>query len=429
MFKREKDAVKSVVKKEEYKMLEKEYKHKIKERRTALKKKVAKAKCVFKWEKDAVKSVVKKEEYKKLEKEYKHKIKERRTDSWQNFVTEVGNDEPFGIVYKQAAGKTRPNAAISSLRTANGATMSMQETASVLLNTHVPDDTTLEDRPKLTKIRDSVKTPPDTENSPAFVLGEVKVAVKNFKNHKAPGPDLIEVVVLKKALAIIPSQIVRLLNGCLKYGTFPEVWKEGSLRLVIKGIDKDEMDPKSYRPICLLSVIGKLFEKLLVMRLSSTALAPDRISSRQFGFMQKRSTEDAIVELRQIVTECTSRYLLALLFDVKGAFDNVLHAIILHHLKTSDCPRNIYNVMLSYFENRTVKIAWGDQEISKRATKGCPQGSVIGPPCWNISFDPLLETLAGSAGIQFLAYADDLLVLVKGESKEQLRKKRNGSPV
>ena len=41
-------------------------------------------------------------------------------------------------------------------------------------------------------------------------------------------------------------------------------------------------DPKSYRPICLLPVIGKLFEKLLKMRLTDTALAPGRVSDRQF---------------------------------------------------------------------------------------------------------------------------------------------------
>ena len=44
--------------------------------------------------------------------------------------------------------------------------------------------------------------------------------------------------------------------------------------MFLKGEGKDEKDPRSYRPICLLSVIGKLFEKLLMKRLNKTVLSP-----------------------------------------------------------------------------------------------------------------------------------------------------------
>jgi len=98
----------------------------------------------------------------------------------------------------------------------------------------------------------------------------------------------------------------------------PSIWKRGSLRVLLKGGDKNEKDPKSYRPICLLSVVGKLFEKIIKLRLEDTSMAPENISGRQFGFMPGRSTEDAIVELRRVVSSTEVRYAVALLFDISG---------------------------------------------------------------------------------------------------------------
>ena len=79
--------------------------------------------------------------------------------------------------------------------------------------------------------------------------------------------------------------------------------------------------------------------------------------------------------------------------------------------------------MQDYFKNRTVKIAWSDQSVSKKATKGCPQGSVMGPPCWNISFDLLLQMLSEILGATFLAYADDLVVLIEAQTREEMEAK------
>jgi len=249
---------------------------------------------------------------------------------------------------------------------------------------------------------------------------EVADAVKTFKNNKAPDIDLIEVTVIKAACRLIPGQIVRMFNGCLQWGVFPSVWKRGSLRVLLKGEDKDEKDPKSYRPICLLSVVGKLFEKILKSRLLDTSLAPDKVSRRQFGFMPGRSTEDAVVELRRMVSASEGRYAIALLFDISGAFDNVWWPLVLDSLKKRDCQRNIFKVLRSYFEDREVKIMLSSAEVSKRVTRGCPQGSVFGLACWNLMFDGLLKTLEETVQDRFAAYADDLVVVVSGNSRREL---------
>lgn len=362
-------------------------------------------------------------QYRTSLREYSREVKRTKLESWRSFVTSHGNAKPWGYVYKQQADKLRVEKVLSTIRRNDGFTMDMRETASCLLDTHVPDDQEHNDTPQQRELRESAFIAPETPDDPLFTRAELAVAVKSLKNDKAPGPDLIEVAVLKTAFAVIPDQLLRLFNGCLQWGTFPSAWKEGSLRVLLKGEDKDERDPKSYRPICLLSVVGKLFEKLLKGRLARSAMAPGKISARQFGFVSGKSTEDAIVELRRMVRDSEETYAVALLFDISGAFDNVWWPLVLNSLKDRDCPKNVFEVLRSYFANRNVKITWGNEEVSKRATRGCPQGSVLGPACWNLMFDGLLRVLEELVPNNFVAYADDLLVLVEGNSRREIEQR------
>lgn len=93
--------------------------------------------------------------------------------------------------------------------------------------------------------------------------------------------------------------------------------------MLLKGDDKDVEDPKSYRPISLLSMIGKLCKKLVSSRINTKLVGENSLSDRQYGFMQGRSTEDAIVDMSRIVAACDDKYAVGILFDIAGAFDNV----------------------------------------------------------------------------------------------------------
>lgn len=361
------------------------------------------------------------QKYRTSLREYSRQVRRTKIQSWRKFVASQGDSDPWGFVYKQQAGKLRVGRVLSTLRRGDSFTGTARQTAACLLEAHVPDDREEEDTPEQRVIRENARVTPETTDAPLFTEREVLQMAGTFKSNRAPGSDLIEVNVLKAACKIIPGQFVRLYNGCLQWGVFPSIWKEGSLRVLLKGEDKDEKDPKSYRPICLLSVVGKLFEKLIKLRLSDTSLAPGRISDRQFGFMPGRSTEDAVVELRRMVSSSGGRYAVALLFDISGAFDNVWWPLVLQSFKERDCPKNVFGVMKSYFDDRRVNISYNRvSEVSKVATRGCPQGSVLGPSCWNLMFDGLLRLLESSAQGKFAAYADDLVAVVSGDTRREI---------
>lgn len=387
---------------------------------TTLKKGVYRDRRAFQEERDEPTRLVLKLEYRSSLRRYSREVRRAKLASWREFVTSHGNAEPWGFVYKHQASKLRIERVLSTLRCGDCPTKTLRETAGYLLDVHVPEDRECNDTPEQREIRVSSRVPPSAADAPFFTVAEVAVAVRTFKNNKAPGSDLVEVAVMKAACKVIPGQLVKLYNGCLQWGVFPSVWKEGSLRVLLKDEGRDERDPKSYRPICLLSVVGKLFEKLLKSRLMDTSLAPGNVSGRQFGFMPGRSTEDAVVELRRVVSASEGRYAVALLFDISGAFDNVWWPLVLDSLKERDCPRNVFGVLRSYFDSRVVRISFGSVEVSRRAARGCPQGSVLGPACWNLMFDGLLRVLERELGNKFVAYADDLVVVVSGNSRRDI---------
>lgn len=371
------------------------------------------------------------QQYRALLRDYCWTVKRAKVDSWRKVVTVGGNEEPFGVVYKQLRGKLQNEKVLSSVRRGDGDTLSMLETANRLLEVHVPDDTTANETPEQAQIRNSIESPPETEDAAPFEQWEIALILKKLQNNKAPGSDLLEVRVLKAAFKAIPHHFLRLFNACLEHGVFPSAWKKASLIFLPKGGDKDSSDSKSYRPISLLPVTGKLGERLVKRRLELTALGPDMISDRQFGFRAGMSTEDAIIELRRLTAASPKKQVAALLFDVKGAFDCIWRPAILQSLKEKNCQKNIYKVLHSYFQDRQAQVEWGREHVSKPATRGCPQGSVLGPSGWNLGFDPLLRSLEQGVEIEvgddtinlpvkFVAYADDLAVLIEGDTRTEI---------
>ena len=174
----------------------------------------------------------------------------------------------------------------------------------------------------------------------------------------------------------------------------------------------------------MLPVIGKVLEKLIAGRLRALVNHHPLSSDRQFGFRPGKSTEDALVELNRIVKETRCKYAVGLLFDTIGAFNNVWWPSILQNLKERDCPRNLYGLIQSYLSGKKAEIVSSTQEEVKLVTKGCPQGSVLGPLFWNLIFDEFVEDLRREEN-EAIAFADDLIVVIEANNRKGLEMNAN----
>lgn len=134
------------------------------------------------------------------------------------------------------------------------------------------------------------------------------------------------------------QKFFRLFNCCLKQMTFPCQYKVLHIRVLLKCEDKKETDPKSYRPISLLLVTGKILRKAITGRLKHIVNNYPRLSSRKYEFRPGRSAKDTIVELVRIVGSTQRKSAVGLLFDIMpmGWWPSILW-----NFKERGCPRHL----------------------------------------------------------------------------------------
>ena len=136
----------------------------------------------------------------------------------------------------------------------------------------------------------------------------VKNVIMNLDSSKASGPDCIPVVVLKNCEPELPHILGELFNMCLKESCFPDFWKVSLLVPVFKNFG-ERSTAKNYRPVSLLSVVSKVFQKLVNNRIVDHLEKCDLFSDFQYGFRSSRSTADLLAVM-------SDRELLGLLIGI-----------------------------------------------------------------------------------------------------------------
>lgn len=201
---------------------------------------------------------------------------------------------------------------------------------------------------------------------------------------------------------------------CMKYGTFPEIWKSAEIILVRKPGKDDNCDIKTYRPVSLLPVLGKAFETVINTRLKIETI--EKMSSRQYGFVARKSTVMAIEQLLKWHTDQRQKHTMSIFLDITGAFDNLKWSVLHEDLERLGCSESTRGMIKSYLSNRTATLNLGGWKESITLTRGCPQGSILGPILWNSSMEELLVvSLPNNVHLQ--AYADDIVVSVAANNR------------
>ncbi|KAK2716071.1 hypothetical protein QYM36_010595 [Artemia franciscana] len=234
--------------------------------------------------------------------------------------------------------------------------------------------------------------------------------IKSIKPMKAPGPDGIMNFTIKKNINVLSPTLLKLFNSCLKTSYFPVLWKQANIIVILKKGKTNDGNPGSYRPISLLSNIGKIFERIIMNRLDKLSLDNCWVSKRQFGFCKGKSTIDAVDNMVSVIEKNKEekKFTLCLFFDIKGAFDNAWHPGILKKLKDKKCPTQLLRLVKSFLSDRTVSYG---KDVSRKLEKSCPQGSILSPFLWLININDLLEMDFGE-NCTIQAYADDVTVIL-----------------
>lgn len=362
--------------------------------------------------------------YREAKATYTAELFDTKMRSWEAFVGECLQTDVWGIPYKIASEKIHPPALLSTLRAEDGTmTADWKETTEVLLGSLLPEDIRADENPEQEQMRlEMAELYNGGGEVPPFQREEIHSAINRLKKRKAPGLDLIQSEVVKALKDVMTEDLYFLFNKCLKRKRFPTIWKRADLVILRKG-DRDPGMAGSYRPICLLSVLGKLLERLLCERLSEHRVARG-LHPNQFGFRPGKSTEDAVNQLVTEVQNSDAKYVMAIFIDIAGAFDNLWWPALFRELRAMECPAALYGMLKSYCEDRYVLLRCPEETVQKHITKGCPQGSICGPIFWDIMMDTLLNELDNVRQVRSaVAYADDLAVIIEGNSRKELEEK------
>ncbi|KAI0998616.1 hypothetical protein K3495_g9581 [Podosphaera aphanis] len=176
---------------------------------------------------------------------------------------------------------------------------------------------------------------------PDLTLHEIRDSILGAGN-TAPGEDEIPTAILKKIWSLIGSPVTNLFRSCLNVGFHPTCFKKAILVMVSKPNKLDKSNPRSFRPIALLSVLGKGLERLVARRLSWVVINGKVLASQQFGATPLRSATDLTTCLVYDVETALNSKLTAsvLTLDVKGAFDGILPGRLVRRLREQGWSQN-----------------------------------------------------------------------------------------
>ena len=209
---------------------------------------------------------------------------------------------------------------------------------------------------------------------------EINKLIDNLKNNTSPGLDGINSYIIKiSAITVVPI-LVKLFNMCMSIGSFPDALKIACIVPLHKGGDRTESS--NYRPISVLPVIGKLFEKVIKKRFVKFLDKYKLITPHQFGFRKGYSTELAVAEIQNmLLSNLDSNKLSCTIFlDLAKAFDTVDHALLQKKLENHRIRGYALALMKSYLSNRKHLVKVNNTESSFLTLDiGVPQGSVLGP--------------------------------------------------
>jgi hypothetical protein len=215
---------------------------------------------------------------------------------------------------------------------------------------------------------------------------------------------------------LILSPLTYIINLGLTTCKFPNIWKKALVIPIHKG--GNAALASNYRPISLLPILSKVYEKILSNQMRFFVEAQGLIASRQFGFRAGTSTEQVLIQLvtkiRKLMTTKSTKCVTLAALDIKKAFDCVNHGILIRKLHSLfGFSSNACNLVTSYLCNRE-QVIKTNNVLSERnqVQTGVPQGSVLGPLLFLIFINDLMSIP------ECYLYADDCLLISPAENPQ-----------
>ena len=255
---------------------------------------------------------------------------------------------------------------------------------------------------------------PPFEKSTDLSINEVHFSPSNIIDHirklninKAHGHDGITSRILKMCDDSISIPLFIIYKNCISKGYFPKKWKKANVSPVHKKNDRNLV--QNHRPISLLPICGKIFEKIIYDNLYCYIFDNNFITDKQSGYRRGDSTVKQLLSITHEIYKAfdESKELRAVFLDISRAFDRVWHDGLLYKLKRIGIEGEIINILSSFLSSREQRVVIdGKCSDWAKIEAGVPQGSILGPLLFLIYINDITEVVTSDLRI----FADDTFI-------------------
>ena len=223
------------------------------------------------------------------------------------------------------------------------------------------------------------------------LVEELSKAIDSLASGKAPGNDGIPPDLIKHCKTTLLLPLHEVLCQCWQEGVVPQDMRDSKIITLYKnkGVRND---CNNYRGISLLNIVGKVFARVILIRLQKLA---ERIyPESQCGFRAKRSTIDMVFSLRQLQEKCREQQmpLYIAFIDLTKAFDLVSRDGLFKVLPKIGCPPKLQSMIKSFLTDTPGAVQFnGSSSEPFEIRSGVKQGCVLAPTLFGIFFGLLLK--------------------------------------
>jgi hypothetical protein len=339
--------------------------------------------------------------------------RKQRSKHWQDFVEDA--DNIWDVAKYAKPGAKKQSNRIPVLSTTSGKAETAPEIAQYLLENFFPP---LPEVSMEAGQADRAEALPHTQ----LTVDEVRAAIFSAHPYKAPGEDDLPAIVWQKLWPELGGHIVKLFRLSLELARIPDGWRVARIIPLRKPGKPDYTVPKAYRPISLLSTLGKAMEGVVAERISYLAETHDLLPKNHFGARKGRSTTQALTILQESIYDAwRDRKILSMVsFDVKGAYNGVHTGVLAERLRQRRIPEQLVKWVEDFCSARKASVVVNGQvtETVKIPQAGLPQGSKISPILF-LFFNADLVTSKLTRHEGAIAFVDDYTAWVTGSSAEQ----------
>ncbi len=357
--------------------------------------------------------------------EVNNEIQASKTESWRNLLEDAlasDDESKMWRIIKDLNGSPEDNAPNEAMVIGGRIITSNKKKADAFARHYAAVSRlqfTKEEREENRRLKKLLESPSVGDTSCSdFTMAELKKAISKMKRKGAAGPDEIPPSFLKALGTKALSELLAIFNLSFSTGNSPQEWRTALIVPILKH-GKSASDLASFRPISLTSCIGKLFERMLAVRIYHIAESNGLLNSQQAGFRKGRSCEDQIIRITQAIEDGfqmkpTQRSVMVLL-DFSKAYDTVWRQRLLLTMHQKGVPLQILRWLFGFLQNRQARVLYNgctSQSVDMR--QGLPQGSVLSP----LLFLFVMDTLTGilPKDTTNALFADDVGILATAPS-------------